>query len=147
MVSLSAMMPHSRLYFYTNEELAFAHGYPMTDTALPKYRDCMKTDFAGMSATSVRSALGNGMHLPIQIAWFAFVVSNCVRKEDLNSLIVHKKNPFVNTFAEDEDSDDAISGSEDPSSTDNDDDDFEYDQEEADTTQPNTQGTDVAESE
>ena len=80
MVSFSALYPTSRWHFYTDKELAFAHVYPMTESSPVQCRDCMKNDFDGMAHSSIRSALGNGMPLPIQTAWFAFVLSNCVCK-------------------------------------------------------------------
>ena len=102
MASFSAMIPESRVYFYTDKELAFAHGFPMTPSALPLYRSCMKNDFDGMAHSCIRSALGNGMHLPIQISWFAYVLSNCVRRSSLGKVVLFHMKPTTNPIADTE---------------------------------------------
>jgi hypothetical protein len=68
-------------HVYTQNELAFSHGWPSIDVPTNKfYRDVLPFNVGSLSTHVQRQLQGNGMHLVSVFAWTTFVLSHVLRR-------------------------------------------------------------------
>ena len=78
----SALVSVSRGSFFTNKELDFAMGFP----AIPfpgneAFRECVGYPVHDMDRSTYSKLIGNGMHVASMMAFWAYILSNIVRRD------------------------------------------------------------------
>ena len=74
-------------HIFTTNELSFAHGFPTTTSALPQYHECDVFDLAALSIGTQSTAMGKGMHIALQGAWYMHVFSKLIRQDSLQHAV------------------------------------------------------------
>ena len=83
MVSTTKIDDHG-FHIFTPNEIAFLHGWPVTERSLPKFRRFAKVNFNELPNISLqRMALGNGFHLGHMLAFWVYILANTVKVKEL----------------------------------------------------------------
>ena len=86
LVRLSDGSEGSDEHIYTSKELSAAHGWPTLDEFPSDLRSLMNFDLSGFSLTQQNDVLGEGIHLPLMLAFVWYAFSHLCRRSDLECM-------------------------------------------------------------
>ena len=80
-------------------ELSFAMGWPTLLGCPEKYRKCLNFDLSSCSLSKQQQLLGDGMSVNVCLAWYLYVWSHSVRREEIEYLKVSTAYTFKEYIA------------------------------------------------